>query len=234
MRKAIKPMTTPITSKYQTDPWEPTIYLTGNKDANQDQQKAAAQYTSIYGGSPNVVNGSQPSGPTPQWAPVGDLSTAFTQAPDLVPTPPSNSTSGTSGSAALGDTKPFYIDLGAARSAEQQCLNATSAAVSGFEALKATVGSAIDSGTIYGQDVENTEAINYGEGGKMPQNIQTTYDQLDQEGQAYAASADPAQSQLLAGCMAVIELMGQFNAALNNSFQMYTYTDANCAFPPTS
>jgi hypothetical protein len=63
---------------------------------------------------------------------------------------------------------------------------------------------------------------------------QVTYDQLDSEGQDFAAAINPQMSQLLQACAGVIEMMGQYTALINNAGQMYAETDYNSAFPPVT
>jgi hypothetical protein len=203
-------MTSANTSGFQETPWEPTVYLTGNKDSNQVQQNAAAQYTKIYGGSPTVTHGSPPSAGTNDAAPVPSLAAAYTQAPDFVPNAPPMSGGGNGGNTPSSDV-PFFIDLAALRAAEQQCLNATQNAIAGYETLTSTVSSAMASTTIFGQEVDN--------------------DQLDPDAKQFAKSIGPGMTTVLHFVGSVIEGMGQFNALLNNTGQMYTYTDSNCAFP---
>jgi hypothetical protein len=209
-------MTSPITSLYQGTPWEPTVYLTGNKEANQAQQKAAAQFTSVYGGSPTVTSQGAPQSSPGSGAKVPTLTSAYQKAPDLVPNkPPSPSGGAGSPGGATSSSDPFSIDLGAALTAEQQCLNATQNAIAGYETLVTTVSPAMGSGSIFGQHAD-------GNG-----------DQLDPEGQQFAASTDPQMQQLLNAVGGVIGMMGQFNAMLNNAFQMYTWADYSSAFPAT-
>jgi hypothetical protein len=222
-------MTDPIKSAYQDPAWEPTVYLTGNKQANQDQRDAASKYTSVYGGSYTTTSQSAPKDTPGPGAKVPDVAAAYTQAPDLVPNPPAPAGSGSPGPSS-GSSNPFYIDLGALRTAEQKCLNATSDAMNGYDTLKSTATAAISSPYIFGQDVE---ATSYQHAGRDTGPLVTAYDQLDPEGQQFAASTDPAMQQLLAEVGGVLVMMGQFNALLNNGGQMYTYTDDSSAFPPT-
>jgi hypothetical protein len=211
-------MVEPITSAYQQTPWEPTVDLTGNKDSDQAGQKAAAQYTGIYGGSPTVTDQSPPpprdASPAATAVPV--LNPAYVQAPDFVPNAPPDSGGGTSADAGgASSSDPFYIDLGALLTAEQQCMNATLVAVEGYEILVNTVSAAIASDTIFGQHADGQD------------------NQLNSEGQQFAATTDPQMQQLLNELGGVIEMMGQFNAMLNNAGQMYTYADDSSAFPST-
>jgi hypothetical protein len=230
MGEPVPPSTTPITSAYQDTPTEPTVYLTGNKDANQAQQKAAAWYTRIYGGSATVVHGSAPSESPGSGATVPALTTAYQTAPDFVPNAPPAPNPDGGGPAVPSSSDPFYVDLGALRTAEQTCLNATRATIQAYQTLLNTVSPAISSGTIFGQDVEDT--LYTTGGGKNLGPMKTAYDQYDKEGQQVAAATDPAMQQLLYEVGGVIELMGQFNALLNNAGQMYTWTDDQSAFPP--
>lgn len=200
-------MTSANTSAYQGTPWEPTVYLTGNKESNKAQQSAAAQYTKTYGGSATVSSQSAPSSGPSYEAPIPSLAAAYQQAPDFVPNAPP---SGGSGGSTPSSSDPFFIDLAALGAAEQQCLNATQNAIAGYETLVSTVSSAMGSSTIFGQEVDN--------------------DQLDPQAKQYAKSTDAAMTQVLHYVGGVIEVMGQFNAMLNNAGQMYTYTDSSSAF----
>jgi hypothetical protein len=197
------------TSAYQETPWEPTVYLTGNKDSNQAQQNAAAQYTKIYGGSATVTSQSAPSSGPPYEAPIPSLAASYQQAPDFVPNAPSGASGGGTGSTP-SSSDPFLIDLAALGAAEQQCLNSTQNVIAGYESLRSTVSSAMGSSTIFGQEVEN--------------------DQLNSDAKQFANSIEPAMTMALHYVGGVIELMGQFNALLNNAGQMYTSTDYNSAF----
>jgi hypothetical protein len=234
-------MTEALKSSYEGTPpaFEPTVDLSA-KDAG-DEKKAAAKYTSIYGGSPQFINHpdstehlrNSPGTYVDTKVPV--LATAYTDAPDLVPTKPPGQTGSGSPGAAGGSASPFYIDLGAARAAEQTCLDATSRAMEGYDTLKRTVTTALNSNSIFGQEVGKTPRINPGgePGQGPPGNLPppTFPDKLDSEGRDFAASINPQMQSLLAQLGAVIEAMGQFDALLNNSFQMYAYTDHSSAFP---
>ena len=222
-------MTSPITPATPATPWEPTVYLTGNDQANSDQLAAASKYTSIYGGTYTQTHAPAPQASPGQGANVPGLATSYTRAPDLVPNKPGGGSKG-SPSAAAGSSNPFYVDLGAVRAAEQTCLNATSDAIVGYDTLKSTATAAISSPYIFGQDVETTR--NSGSG-HISGPLVTAYDKLDPEGKQFAASIDPAMQLLLAEVGGVIEMMGQFNAMLNNAGQMYTWTDYSSAFPPS-
>jgi hypothetical protein len=197
------------TSAYQGTPWEPTVYLTGNKESNQAQQSAAAQYTKTYGGSATVTHQGAPSSSPSDEAPIPSLAAAYQQAPDFVPNAPPSGASG-NGNSTPSSSNPFFIDLAALGAAEQQCLNATQNAIAGYETLASTVSSAMGSSTIFGQRVDN--------------------DQLDPQARQYASSTDAEMTQVLHYVGGVIEVMGQFNAMLNNAGQMYTYTDSSSAF----
>jgi hypothetical protein len=214
-------MTSPIKSAYQNPAWAPTVYLTGNKNSDDAAQKAAAQYTSVYGSSPTLTHQGAPPDVTNQSAPgaatqVPTLAAAYQHAPDLGPNAPPASGGGAPGGGPTPSSDPFYVDLGAVLTAENQCLNATQNTIAEYESLVATVKAAINSSTVFGQHAD-------GNG-----------DPLDPEGQQFAASTDPQMQQLLNQLGGVIGLVGQINAALNNAGQIYTWTDYSSAFPDSA
>jgi hypothetical protein len=250
-------MVTPYVSPYDTSPWQPTVYT--NQDPS-DQQAAAEQYDKIYGGHYKTADQSynaSPSSDNPSLADMPDVYMAYTQAPDLVPTvPPGQGAPSDISNAEVLDTMPFYIELAALRNTENVFLGATSASIDGYNNLKSIVADATQSQTIFGQHVGDNyypgdpPAVKGGwlpapkgvpspaAGGGFPVNgpaDNPTYgreDPLNKEGQAFAASTDSGMTQLCASICAVLELCGVFTALLNNTGQMFTYTDSNCRFPP--
>lgn len=221
-------MTQPIAPAYQSTPWQPTIDTSAAKAELQDEQQAAAQYTSIYGGSP--LSSSHPaSSPPGEGAVVPSLSVAYTDSPHLVPIPGKIPNNGAGLSGAVAEA--FSIELGTLRASEQTCLNATAGAVDGYETLKSTVTSAINSSTIFGQNAAMITANGRPSPAAVANGPASNLDPLDSEGQQFAASIDPQMEKLLYHVGAVIEAMGQFNAMLNNAGQMYTEADYNSAFP---
>jgi hypothetical protein len=125
----------------------------------------------------------------------------------------------------------FTIDLGALKTAEQSFLDATTASVNAYETLKPIVTNAINSDTIFGQNVayvsSNSGYTSLAAGGFGET---TTPDPLNDEGKQFAASIGPELHNLLVSAAGVLELMGGFSAMLNNAGQMYTYTDSSAAF----
>jgi hypothetical protein len=190
----------------QTPPaFEPTI-----DGSDKAQQNAAAQYTKTYGGSVTVSNQNPSSSNGPFYNyPEPDVTAAYQQAPDFVPNPPPGSGSGTPGGGA-SDSDAFLIDLAALKAAEQVCLGATEEAITACENLKSTVSSAVASPTIFGQEVDK--------------------DPLDADAKQFALGMEATMSQVLYYFAGVVELMGQFNALLNNAGQMYTWADYSSAF----
>lgn len=219
-------MTQPIAPAYQSTPWQPVIDTSAAKAELQDEQKAAAQFTSVYGGSPIETPHPAPSSPG-AGSPVPNLQTAYSDAPHLVPVQGSGNSS-SAASVALAEA--FSIELGTLRASEQTSLNATAAAIDGYDTLKSTVNSAISSDSIFGQS-DTVPTVG------PPGRAQAAFgpsgdlDPLDSEGQQFAASIDPQMQKLLFQVGAVIEAMGHFNAMLNNAGQMYTDADYNSAFP---
>ncbi len=216
----------------QQTPWEPTI----NPKSTQDEKNAAAQYTSVYGGSPT---GTTPSGPTLLGSyNVPDLGMAYTRSPDFVPKPPPGA-SGGGGSAATGAVFdiPIDIDLAALSSAEQAVLDKTSATVTEYENLKSLVRGAASSSSIFGQNVgfrdtwQDTHVGGMGRGpGAGSVRPVTVYENLDKEGIAFANAMSPQMEYLLQQIGGVLEMMGTYAAMLNNAGQMYAYTDSKSAF----
>ncbi|SCE50648.1 hypothetical protein GA0115240_17142 [Streptomyces sp. DvalAA-14] len=227
---AKQPDTDPITSKYQDTPWEPEIDKSA-KDAS-DEQKAADKYTSIYGGTPTYGTPGDAAAPGDlQTTPT--LATAYTVAPDLEPTYNDHTAASTGDSTAAPQASPFTVDLGALRTAEQAFLDATKAASDAYATLRTVVMNAVNSDSLFGQDVGSTEAVitgNYAGGGgtNTPEFV---LDPLDDESTAFAAQINPQMEAKLVDAGNVIELMGTFTALLNNAGQTYTETDSISVFP---
>jgi hypothetical protein len=226
-------MTDPITSRYQTDPWQPTVN-TSASDAG-DEKSAAKKYDAIYGGSYQTGEPATPGSGSSnkQDNTVYPLSMAYTTAPEFIPVPSSKSSSSGTQPA---DSTPFYVELGTLRSTEQTFLDATSAAVDGYQQLSSVVENAISSNSVFGQIVGSEELISHGNmkvesilGGGT---ITVNYNQLDAESKKFAAAVIPQMKHLLAAVDGTVEAMGQFTTLLNNAGQMYTDTDAQSAFPP--
>ncbi len=213
-----------IASQYQTDPWEPNVDKS-SKDAS-DQEKAAAAYTKVYGGTPTY--GPDPSGSPGPMVNAPELAMAWTTAPDLVPTTPTPTPSYGSGPLPpSGDLNAFSIDLGTLRSTEQSFLNAIQTAMSSYQNLRTTVENAISSPSLFGQDVgswEKAHGWTYG-------SLNWSPDDLDAESTSFAESINPLMAQSLQDVAGVLESCGMFAAMINNSGQLYTEGDATSAFP---
>ncbi|MFC4034815.1 hypothetical protein ACFO3J_25595 [Streptomyces polygonati] len=224
------PDTAPITPKHQPTPWEPWVDKSA-KDAS-DEQSAADKYTAIYGGTPNY-------GPGPDPTPNGDLqatptlAAAYTVAPDLVPTNADQGGGSGSGGTPAPTASPFTVDLGALRTAEQAFLDATKAASDAYATLRTIVMNAVNSDSLFGQNVGSTEAVITGTyaGGGGTNTPEFILDPLDDESTAFAAAMNPQMEAKLVEAGNVIELMGTFTALLNNAGQTYTETDAISVFP---
>ncbi|MEU9407510.1 hypothetical protein AB0E08_17775 [Streptomyces sp. NPDC048281] len=227
-------MTDPLKSQHDFAPqFNPTLY-SSSKDA-KDEKKAAATYAGIYGGAPIMVDGDAPDDPPPADVSTPTLTTAFTTAPDFVPLA-NNNNGGDSDSDEQMAGGAFAIQLGGLHSAEQTCLDATGQAVNGYTDLRTKVDAAAASDTLFGQKV-GTVVWHSKVGGKAgqetPDNLSKdiSWDQFDDEGKAFAEQIVPSMHLLLRGVANALELMGQFNALLNNAGQMYANADASCAFP---
>lgn len=215
-------MVNPEVSPYESDPWQPTVD-TSTKDG--DNEKAAAKkYDSYYGGAYTDGSNSGDDGKVYDSYPDPTLAMVFTQAPDLVPTPQLTPPS-SSGSAGTVDLS-YEVDVQLAdlRSTEQTCLTETSALVDAYNSLKGTVTSAVNSATIFGQNVGDP-------GGKDPRVADLggdgpTASQYNSEGQDFATSMNSQMEQLLQQSGNAIELLGQFVSMLNVAGQMYAETDA--------
>lgn len=226
-------MTDPAKSKYDTTPWQPTV-----DTSNGDEKKAGQDYTDVYGGTPTygTADGGGDSSSSMPPGNIPELTTAYTVAPDLVPTaerpgPPGPRIPVFPGPDDGMTMGAFRIDLGALKSTEQSFLDATTASVHAYENLKGIVNDAINSDTLFGQSVgavsSNSGYTSLAAGGF---GTTTTMDPLDDEGTQFAASMGPELHNLLVSAAGVIELMGAFSAMLNNAAQMYTYTDSGSAF----
>ena len=215
-------MVKPATSGYETAPFQPTVDPSSSDFSNE--QTAAQQYNAIYGGTYKTGTNSSDSGTVYNSYTLPSLDMAFTQAPDLVPTaqllPPSSSSPSSPDLSFSTD-----VQLADLRSTEQTCLHETSALVDAYNSLKTTVTSAVNSTTLFGQNVGsagiyNPRIVALG-GGPTP-----TYSQYNSEGQNFAASMNSQMEQALQQAGNAIELLGQFVAMLNVAGQMYAETDA--------
>jgi hypothetical protein len=213
----------PIKSKYQAHAWQPTV------DSSDSSQSAAGKdYTDVYGGK--VKSGSGGAG-------TGDgrneksgrepiLAMAYTTAPDFIPA--SSSDPGKDAPTAM-ESGRFSIRLASLLSAEQTCLNATSAMVTGYGTLRKVVDNAIADDNLFGQQtghwVANTSDHQSGYLGDH-----WVADGHAKESQEFAASIIPQMKNLLNNVGNVIEACGQFNALLNNAGQTYATIDHKAEF----
>ncbi|MBY8886972.1 hypothetical protein K7472_19225 [Streptomyces sp. PTM05] len=217
-------MSSPIKSKYQTDPWEPNVDK-HSKDA-KDQQKAADAYTTVYGGTPTYGPDPTDNTPPPPSVTMPDLAMAYTTAPDFLPSTPASSDAAQVGNSA--DDAPFNIDLGALRTCETQYLTALSNVQGQYETLKTTVTNAINNTNAFGQLAGQTEHHGFHNTASWVQ------DDLDQEGVNFAKEINPKMTQVLQSIASGVEAIGQFTALLNNAGQMYTETDFKSAMKKAS
>lgn len=216
-------------SKYQTDPWQPTV-VTSSGDA-KNQRIAAATYSAIYGGTPTVVDKEPKDNstlPSENARKVPKLRQAYYTAPTLVGW--DRTSDGPASDEALTGGS-FYVDLGALRTAEQTCLAASNTSVNAYEALRKTVQAAVSSPSIFGQMDGTFHPQQAGTGSNAPSiPAMVSFNPLNQEGRDFAASTNPQMEQLLQAAGGAIELMGVFNAMLNNAGQMYAQTDHDSSF----
>ncbi|MFJ3639688.1 hypothetical protein ACIPRD_08040 [Streptomyces sp. NPDC090108] len=215
----------PEKSAYQATPWVPTI-----DGKNGEQKKAAADYTSVYGGTPETDASDDDKDKTPPELSgnVPTLHMSYTQAPDFLPTPRSK---GTEGSSSALESGAFRVQLAALRTAEQLCLDACSAVIGEFDALKEQVSRAEEE-NFFGQ-----KAGTYGvavttdaQSQLMPHNETFNPSKYDGESQAFADSIIPKMKNLLNAIGNTSVAMGQFPALLNNSGQAYATMDNASAF----
>jgi hypothetical protein len=234
----------PLKPDDQPVSWQPQI--SPSDSDYPDEQSALSAYDALYGNAPYTP----PSGSTDDTQssyPDPTLEMAYTTAPDFTPEvyrPPTPVNDRTGPAPATA--KPFVIELGSLRSAEETFLSATSQAVDGYHSLHAAVKNAIGSPSIFGQIVGSKtipQGLTPQQGSGSPSdNIPTgnmdgdsgssvTMDPLDSEGQQFAGAINPAMEQLLQVIASTVETMGTFGAMLNNAGQMYTDGDATSAFP---
>lgn len=234
----------PIKPEHQTTPaWHPDISPSDSDYA--DEEAALPAYNAIFGDGPPTPSTTGPSSPYsyPQLT-IPQLTMAYTTAPDLIPVAEGRSQA--PGSPPAVTAKPFSVQLGSLRSAEQTFLTATNATVEDYQTLYKAVQNAINSPSMFGQIVGGASIPD----GLTPQanpadpsasapsgNMQgdsgsaVTYDPLDGEGQQFAASITPQLELLMRAAAGATEAMGSFTAMLNNAAQMYTDGDAQSAFP---
>jgi hypothetical protein len=224
--------TSPEVSQYQAanapeSTFQPSV---SSSDSDySDEKQAVATYQSTYGIAGTSGGGNQ--APLTGTPPYPTLSMAYTTAPDLMPQPQTNGSSG-SGSSAPEPQFPVFIELGTLMSTEATFLDATQALVNEYEnTLVPIVRSAMSSSTLFGQNVETSTGV--APGSKASEIYPTEEaDPLDQEGVKFAAAVNPQMSYLLQQVGTMVEALGTFTAMINKAGQYYTDTDAQSAFPP--
>jgi hypothetical protein len=230
------PSTPAEAAPYQTTPWEPTVSPSDPDYA--DEQQAAQEYTSVYGGSPSTT---APTDSGPKLAAsysLPNLGLSYDVAPDLVPTKPPGGGSSQQppiNASVIIETAPhIYIDLGQLLNCEQICLNQTSLAVAAYDTLQSAVTNATTSDSLFGQNVGSQTHLKVAGQPKSTWPLWTYYDDLDKEGIAFAQAIIPQMEYLAQQVGQFIEVMGCYCAALNNTGQMYAYTDKSSAFLPST
>ncbi|MFE1856694.1 hypothetical protein [Streptomyces sp. NPDC059489] len=211
----------PEKSKYQANPWVPTI-----DGSNGDQKKAAADYTSAYGGTPRTDGSGDEKDKTPPELSGKEpiLHMSYTQAPDFVPTPRSGGTEGPSGM----ESGAFRVQLAALRTAEQTSLDACARVIEEYNTLKGQVDKAAGD-NFFGQDAGKVmPGAGLPTGGNGADWWQPS--KYDEESQAFADSIIPKMKNLLNAVGNATVAMGQFAALLNNSGQAYATMDNASAF----
>ena len=228
---------TPDVSQYQAaaeeQVFQPTLY-SSDSDLS-DEKKAAAQYDADYGGTYTLDSGSAPKQTTPAAETMPTLSMSYTTAPDLIPQPSTNTSSGSGQPAPATPSMPIYVQLGEMLAAEQIFLTSTSAIQEAYEnTLLPAVQNALSSNSLFGQMVGSKQ---YNPDTKKNSELgivgwQVTFDKLDSEGTSFAESINPNATKLLKSVGDTIEALGAFCAMLNNAAQYYADTDFQSVFPP--
>jgi len=215
----------PETSKYQADPWQPTI-----NDSDGNQKHAGKDYTGVYGVTPVIDdsddNDDPPPPPKSGHEPI--LTMSYTQAPDFIPAP---RTKGKDGTTPAMEAGAFAIDLATLRSAEQTCLDACSTVIDQYNQLKSEVEKAAADDNFFGQGVGTTQwtpSVTPGAG--VPGMPYWSPDKYDDSSQQFADSIIPQMKNLLNSIGNATVAMGQFPALLNNTGQAYATMDNAAAF----
>jgi hypothetical protein len=221
------PSTPAVAPDHQQAPWEPTIGTSPSKP----EQIAVAQYTAVYGGSPTISDSADQSPNLPSYS-IPNLALAYSRAPDLVPTKPSSQPGGggapsTDASGVIDNSPIFHIDLSALMGAENSILTTLSGAIAAYDGLQPVVQDAIASDSLFGQNVGWQQRMRNHDSG--PQPYLTTWDDLDAEGTAFANSINPTMEYIMQVAGGLFEIWGSFAALINNTGQMYTYTDNSTA-----
>nr|WSX75566.1 hypothetical protein OH826_17775 [Streptomyces sp. NBC_00899] len=214
----------PIKSKHQAHPWQPTV-----ESSDGTQSAAGKDYTDVYGGKVNSASGDSGKGDGRHEKSGREpiLKMAYTTAPDLV----APADSGGTGQAAAMESGRFSIQLFALLSAEQTCLNATSAMVAGYGTLKTVVDKAASDDNYFGQ-LTGHPVANQPDGGGRGGWYGDSWvpDAANAESKEFAATIIPQMKNLLNTIGNVIEACGQFNALLNNAGQSYATMDSKAEF----
>jgi hypothetical protein len=243
-REAQRTMTNPEKSDFQETPWAPTIDTSSD---TEDQETAAADYEAVYGIRPLYSTGSDPGDdPPPPTVPMPDLASAYLSAPDFKP---SQSSGSAAGAPPKTSPKTFSINLDTLRTAEDMCLGAAHAAIAEYNSLKSAVSDVIADPNFFGQNVgkwheglqgsptttphpggPRTSGGENGVPGDYGRGMSWKPDPLDSESVSFAESINPQLTKLLEQIAGAVEVMGSFNALLNNAGQMYTEADYSSAY----
>lgn len=222
-------MTGPITSKYQTNAWQPTV-----DTSDQNQVNAGNDYTKVYGGTVNTTSSTSDGGSSsttdniPYYAlPHLSIPDTYTSAPDFVPVDGSSGGSANPSTALEGGR--FSVKLAELRAAETTCISATHTCIDGYGTLETKVINSIVNDSTFGQNV-GTWSHPGGAAQHAGATSSWTPDPYDDEAKQFADAITPQMKELLKSCAGVIEAMGGFTALLNNAGQMYTNGDYNSAF----
>lgn len=215
-------------SKYQSKPWEPDV-----DKGSGAEQKAADDYTKIYGGSPNYQKpddqkpeSQDDDATTEKLKTVPAVSLAYPTSPDLIPIAQDKPDSG-------DGPKPAHypsltINLGELRATEQTFLDSISTIASHYEALHTKVTAAIGDPNLFGQQTGEWQTLTYSGGSTYSINEQHwVIDENAEGGAETAAATNLRMTELLQGIAGLTETLGVFTADLNNTGQLYTITDAN-------
>jgi hypothetical protein len=225
--------TSPEVSQYQAanapeSTFQPSV---SSSDSDySDEKQAVATYQSTYGIAGTSGGGNQ--APLTGTPPYPTLSMAYTTAPDLMPQPQTNGSSG-SGSSAPEPQFPVFIELGTLMSTEGSFLGATSEIVNEYEnTLMPLVQGAMGSGTFFGQNAGISTGVAPGSRAAAKGEPTEKADPLNQEATKFAAAINPQMSYLMQQIGTLVEALGVFTSRINTAGQYYTDTDAQSVFPP--
>lgn len=176
-----------------------------------------------------------PSGPAPGYVADPYLQVIWNDAPVIVGT----AGTGSGGAGAHRNHPAFTVDLESIRDAENGILGQARGSVAGYMHLKELVRSAIDGGTVFGQQATETVShdnnsvfygVSNGPGPDRPDTIEAD-GPVQQAAQAYAAAMNPVMSEVLRQIADALESVGQFVVALDAAGQQYASADRNSFFP---